>query len=210
MKLVDVKKAIQEINEECVNIPNISLREAKDNEVYAVLLSVKKVDKEHNKIELITCEKNVETKEDAFKDHGDITKGLNTNDIVEFSKTSGPYCENNNNKDNVFRSQIKDNIYIDVFVNGPIQSVTTTIMVLIKITVMNNENKPEIELLKSLFINPQNPNDVGSQIFDIINGKLIMDQVAVYSYSKEGDEDIRILESVYPKMINCDCGHEHH
>ena len=178
MKLINVKEAIQKINEECVNIPNISLREAGKDEEYCVLLSVRTLDKNTSKLSVTSCQKEVKDKDKVFIDHGDIREGLNTKDLSDFTKTSGIYKEENKNK-NIFRNQINNNIFIDVMVTSPA-------MLLIRVSLMDKENRPEMELLKSLFINTQDPNEIGSKIFEMINGKLVMDET------------------------ECDCGHHHH
>lgn len=205
MKLINVKEAIEKINKECVNIPNISLREAGKDEEYCILLSVRELDKKTNKLEVTSCQKEIKDKDKVFVDHGDIREGLNTKDLSDFTKTSGLYKEENKNK-NIFRNQINNNIFIDVMVTNPA-------MILIRVSLMDKENRPEMELLKSLFINTQDPNEIGSKIFEIINGKLVMDQVVCYEYEDSTDKKVKLLESVFINILQsneCDCGHHHH
>lgn len=205
MKLINVKEAIEKINEECVNIPNISLREAGKDEQYCILLSVRELDKKTNKLNVTSCQKDIKDKDKVFINHGDIRDGLNTKDLSDFTKTSGIYKEENKNK-NIFRNQINNNIFIDVMVANPA-------MILIRVSLMDKENRPEMELLKSLFINTQDPNEIGSKIFEIINGKLVMDQVVCYEYEDSTDKKVKLLESVFINMMQndeCDCGHHHH
>lgn len=204
MKLINVKEAIEKINKECVNIPNISLREAGKDEEYCILLSVRELDRKTNKLEVTSCQKEIKDKDKVFVDHGDIREGLNTKDLSDFTKTSGLYKEENKNK-NIFRNQINNNIFIDVMVTNPA-------MILIRVSLMDKENRPEMELLKSLFINTQDPNEIGSKIFEIINGKLVMDQVVCYEYEDSTDKKVKLLESVFINMLQneCDCEHHHH
>ena len=205
MKLINVKEAIEKINKECVNIPNISLREAGKDEEYCILLSVRELDKKTNKLNITSCQKEIKDKDKVFIDHGDIREGLNTKDLSDFTKTSGLYKEENKNK-NIFRNQINNNIFIDVMVTNPA-------MILIRVSLMDKENRPEIELLKSLFINTQDPNEIGSKIFEIINGKLVMDQVVCYEYEDSTDKKVKLLESVFINILQsdeCDCEHHHH
>lgn len=205
MKLINVKEAIEKINKECVNIPNISLREAGKDEEYCILLSVRELNKKTNKLEVTSCQKEIKDKDKVFIDHGDIREGLNTKDLSDFTKTSGLYKEENKNK-NIFRNQINNNIFIDVMVTNPA-------MILIRVSLMDKENRPEMELLKSLFINTQDPNEIGSKIFEIINGKLVMDQVVCYEYEDSTDKKVKLLESVFINMLQsneCDCEHHHH
>lgn len=205
MKLINVKEAIEKINKECVNIPNISLREAGKDEEYCILLSVRELDKKTNKLEVTSCQKEIKDKDKVFIDHGDIREGLNTKDLSDFTKTSGLYKEENKNK-NIFRNQINNNIFIDVMVTNPA-------MILIRVSLMDKENRPEMELLKSLFINTQDPNEIGSKIFEIINGKLVMDQVVCYEYEDSTDKKVKLLESVFINILQsdeCDCEHHHH
>ena len=204
MKLINVKETIEKINEECVNIPNISLREAGKDEEYCVLLSVRELDKKTNKLDVTSCQKEIKDKDKVFINHGDIREGLNTKDLSDFTKTSGIYKEENKNK-NIFRNQINNNIFIDVMVTNPA-------MILIRVSLMDKENRPEMELLKSLFINTQDPNEIGSKIFEIINGKLIMDQVVTYEYEDGTDKKVKLVESVFINMLQseCDCEHHHH
>lgn len=204
MKLLNVKEAIEKINKECVNIPNISLREAGKDEEYCILLSVRELDKKTNKLNITSCQKEIKDKDKVFIDHGDIREGLNTKDLSDFTKTSGLYKEENKNK-NIFRNQINNNIFIDVMVTNPA-------MILIRVSLMDKENRPEMELLKSLFINTQDPNEIGSKIFEIINGKLVMDQVVCYEYEDSTDKKVKLLESVFINMLQseCDCEHHHH
>lgn len=205
MKLINVKEAIEKINKECVNIPNISLREAGKDEEYCILLSVRELDRKTNKLEVTSCQKEIKDKDKVFVDHGDIREGLNTKDLSDFTKTSGLYKEENKNK-NIFRNQINNNIFIDVMVTNPA-------MILIRVSLMDKENRPEMELLKSLFINTQDPNEIGSKIFEIINGKLVMDQVVCYEYEDSTDKKVKLLESVFINILQsneCDCGHHHH
>lgn len=204
MKLINVKEAIEKINKECVNIPNISLREAGKDEEYCILLSVRELDKKTNKLEVTSCQKEIKDKDKVFIGHGDIREGLNTKDLSDFTKTSGLYKEENKNK-NIFRNQINNNIFIDVMVTNPA-------MILIRVSLMDKENRPEMELLKSLFINTQDPNEIGSKIFEIINGKLVMDQVVCYEYEDSTDKKVKLLESVFINMLQneCDCEHHHH
>ena len=205
MKLINVKEAIEKINKECVNIPNISLREAGKDEEYCILLSVRELDKKTNKLNITSCQKEIKDKDKVFVDHGDIREGLNTKDLSDFTKTSGLYKEENKNK-NIFRNQINNNIFIDVMVTNPA-------MILIRVSLMDKENRPEMELLKSLFINTQDPNEIGSKIFEIINGKLVMDQVVCYEYEDSTDKKVKLLESVFINMLQsneCDCEHHHH
>nr|DAU69192.1 MAG TPA: hypothetical protein [Caudoviricetes sp.] len=207
MKLINVKEAIEKINEECVNIPNISLREAGKDEQYCILLSVRELDKKTNKLEVTSCQKDIKDKDKVFINHGDIREGLNTKDLSDFTKTSGIYKEENKNK-NIFRNQINNNIFIDVMVANPA-------MILIRVSLMDKENRPEMELLKSLFINTQDPNEIGSKIFEIINGKLVMDQAVCYEYEDSTDKKVKLLESVFINMVidendECNCGHHHH
>ncbi len=204
MKLINVKEAIEKINKECVNIPNISLREAGKDEEYCILLSVRELDKKTNKLDITSCQKEIKDKDKVFIDHGDIREGLNTKDLSDFTKTSGLYKEENKNK-NIFRNQINNNIFIDVMVTNPA-------MILIRVSLMDKENRPEMELLKSLFINTQDPNEIGSKIFEIINGKLVMDQVVCYEYEDSTDKKVKLLESVFINMLQneCDCEHHHH
>lgn len=206
MKLINVKEVIEKINEECVNIPNISLREAGKDEEYCVLLSVRELDKNTNKFDVTSCQKEVKDKDKVFIDHGDIREGLNTKDLSDFTKTSGIYKEENKNK-NIFRNQINDNIFIDVMITNPA-------MLLIRVSLMDKENRPEMELLKSLYINAQDPNEIGSKIFEIINGKLVMDQVVCYTYEDSTDKKVKLLESVFINIVmdetdECDCEHHH-
>lgn len=205
MKLINVKEAIEKINKECVNIPNISLREAGKDEEYCILLSVRELDKKTNKLDVTSCQKDIKDKDKVFIDHGDIREGLNTKDLSDFTKTSGLYKEENKNK-NIFRNQINNNIFIDVMVTNPA-------MILIRVSLMDKENRPEMELLKSLFINTQDPNEIGSKIFEIINGKLVMDQVVCYEYEDSTDKKVKLLESVFINILQsdeCDCEHHHH
>lgn len=204
MKLINVKEAIEKINKECVNIPNISLREAGKDEEYCILLSVRELDRKTNKLNITSCQKEIKDKDKVFIDHGDIREGLNTKDLSDFTKTSGLYKEENKNK-NIFRNQINNNIFIDVMVANPA-------MILIRVSLMDKENRPEMELLKSLFINTQDPNEIGSKIFEIINGKLVMDQVVCYEYEDSTDKKVKLLESVFINMLQneCDCEHHHH
>lgn len=205
MKLINVKEAIEKINKECVNIPNISLREAGKDEEYCILLSVRELNKKTNKLEVTSCQKEIKDKDKVFIDHGDIREGLNTKDLSDFTKTSGLYKEENKNK-NIFRNQINNNIFIDVMVTNPA-------MILIRVSLMDKENRPEMELLKSLFINTQDPNEIGSKIFEIINGKLVMDQVVCYEYEDSTDKKVKLLESVFINILQsdeCDCEHHHH
>lgn len=205
MKLINVKEAIEKINKECVNIPNISLREAGKDEEYCILLSVRELDRKTNKLNITSCQKEIKDKDKVFIDHGDIREGLNTKDLSDFTKTSGLYKEENKNK-NIFRNQINNNIFIDVMVTNPA-------MILIRVSLMDKENRPEIELLKSLFINTQDPNEIGSKIFEIINGKLVMDQVVCYEYEDSTDKKVKLLESVFINILQsdeCDCEHHHH
>lgn len=204
MKLINVKEVIEKINKECVNIPNISLREAGKDEEYCILLSVRELDRKTNKLEVTSCQKEIKDKDKVFIDHGDIREGLNTKDLSDFTKTSGIYKEENKNK-NIFRNQINNNIFIDVMVTNPA-------MILIRVSLMDKENRPEMELLKSLFINTQDPNEIGSKIFEIINGKLVMDQVVCYEYEDSTDKKVKLLESVFINMLQneCDCEHHHH
>lgn len=204
MKLINVKETIEKINKECVNIPNISLREAGKDEEYCVLLSVRELDKKTNKLDVTSCQKEIKDKDKVFINHGDIREGLNTKDLSDFTKTSGIYKEENKNK-NIFRNQINNNIFIDVMVTNPA-------MILIRVSLMDKENRPEMELLKSLFINTQDPNEIGSKIFEIINGKLVMDQVVCYEYEDSTDKKVKLLESVFINMLQneCDCEHHHH
>lgn len=204
MKLINVKEAIEKINKECVNIPNISLREAGKDEEYCILLSVRELDRKTNKLNITSCQKEIKDKDKVFIDHGDIREGLNTKDLSDFTKTSGLYKEENKNK-NIFRNQINNNIFIDVMVTNPA-------MILIRVSLMDKENRPEMELLKSLFINTQDPNEIGSKIFEIINGKLVMDQVVCYEYEDSTDKKVKLLESVFINMLQneCDCEHHHH
>lgn len=205
MKLINVKEAIEKINKECVNIPNISLREAGKDEQYCILLSVRELDKKTNKLDVTSCQKDIKDKDKVFINHGDIREGLNTKDLSDFTKTSGIYKEENKNK-NIFRNQINNNIFIDVMVANPA-------MILIRVSLMDKENRPEMELLKSLFINTQDPNEIGSKIFEIINGKLVMDQVVCYEYEDSTDKKVKLLESVFINMVideNDECGCEHH
>lgn len=205
MKLINVKEAIEKINKECVNIPNISLREAGKDEEYCILLSVRELDKKTNKLNITSCQKEIKDKDKVFIDHGDIREGLNTKDLSDFTKTSGLYKEENKNK-NIFRNQINNNIFIDVMVTNPA-------MILIRVSLMDKENRPEIELLKSLFINTQDPNEIGSKIFEIINGKLVMDQVVCYEYEDSTDKKVKLLESVFINILQsdeCNCEHHHH
>lgn len=205
MKLINVKETIEKINKECVNIPNISLREAGKDEEYCILLSVRELDKKTNKLNITSCQKEIKDKDKVFIDHGDIREGLNTKDLSDFTKTSGLYKEENKNK-NIFRNQINNNIFIDVMVTNPA-------MILIRVSLMDKENRPEIELLKSLFINTQDPNEIGSKIFEIINGKLVMDQVVCYEYEDSTDKKVKLLESVFINILQsdeCDCEHHHH
>ena len=204
MKLINVKEAIEKINKECVNIPNISLREAGKDEEYCILLSVRELDKKTNKLDITSCQKEIKDKDKVFVDHGDIREGLNTKDLSDFTKTSGIYKEENKHK-NIFRNQINNNIFIDVMVTNPA-------MILIRVSLMDKENRPEMELLKSLFINTQDPNEIGSKIFEIINGKLVMDQVVCYEYEDSTDKKVKLLESVFINMLQneCDCEHHHH
>ena len=185
MKLINVKEAIEKINKECVNIPNISLREAGKDEEYCILLSVRELDRKTNKLNITSCQKEIKDKDKVFIDHGDIREGLNTKDLSDFTKTSGLYKEENKNK-NIFRNQINNNIFIDVMVTNPA-------MILIRVSLMDKENRPEMELLKSLFINTQDPNEIGSKIFEIINGKLVMDQVVCYEYEDSTDKKVKLL-----------------
>ena len=207
MKLINVKEAIQKINEECVNIPNISLREAGKDEEYYVLLSVRTLDKNTSKLSVTSCQKEVKDKDKVFIDHGDIREGLNTKDLSDITKTSGIYKEENKSK-NIFRNQINNNIFIDVMVTSPA-------MLLIRVSLMDKENRPEMELLKSLFINVQDPNEIGSKIFEMINGKLVMDQVVCYTYEEDSNTKVKLLESVFVNIVmdevdECGCGHHHH
>lgn len=205
MKLINVKEAIEKINKECVNIPNISLREAGKDEEYCILLSVRELDRKTNKLNITSCQKEIKDKDKVFIDHGDIREGLNTKDLSDFTKTSGLYKEENKNK-NIFRNQINNNIFIDVMVTNPA-------MILIRVSLMDKENRPEMELLKSLFINTQDPNEIGSKIFEIINGKLVMDQVVCYEYEDSTDKKVKLLESVFINILQsdeCDCEHHHH
>lgn len=205
MKLINVKEAIEKINKECVNIPNISLREAGKDEEYCILLSVRELDRKTNKLNITSCQKEIKDKDKVFIDHGDIREGLNTKDLSDFTKTSGIYKEENKNK-NIFRNQINNNIFIDVMVTNPA-------MILIRVSLMDKENRPEMELLKSLFINTQDPNEIGSKIFEIINGKLVMDQVVCYEYEDSTDKKVKLLESVFINILQsdeCDCEHHHH
>lgn len=205
MKLINVKEAIEKINKECVNIPNISLREAGKDEEYCILLSVRELDRKTNKLNITSCQKEIKDKDKVFIDHGDIREGLNTKDLSDFTKTSGIYKEENKNK-NIFRNQINNNIFIDVMVTNPA-------MILIRVSLMDKENRPEMELLKSLFINTQDPNEIGSKIFEIINGKLVMDQVVCYEYEDSTDKKVKLLESVFINMLQsdeCNCEHHHH
>lgn len=205
MKLINVKEAIEKINKECVNIPNISLREAGKDEQYCILLSVRELDKKTNKLDVTSCQKDIKDKDKVFIDHGDIREGLNTKDLSDFTKTSGIYKEENKNK-NIFRNQINNNIFIDVMVTNPA-------MILIRVSLMDKENRPEMELLKSLFINTQDPNEISSKIFEIINGKLVMDQVVCYEYEDSTDKKVKLLESVFINILQsdeCDCEHHHH
>lgn len=207
MKLINVKEAIEKINEECANIPNISLREAGKDEEYCVLMSVRTLDKSTNKLNVTSCQKEVKDKDKVFIDHGDIREGLNTKDLSDFTKTSGIYKEENKNK-NIFRNQINNSIFIDVMVTSPA-------MLLIRVSLMDKENRPEMELLKSLFINTQDPNEIGSKIFEIINGKLVMDQVVCYTYEEDNNKKVKLLESVFVNVVmnevdECGCGHHHH
>lgn len=205
MKLINVKEAIEKINKECVNIPNISLREAGKDEEYCILLSVRELDRKTNKLNITSCQKEIKDKDKVFIDHGDIREGLNTKDLSDFTKTSGLYKEENKNK-NIFRNQINNNIFIDVMVTNPA-------MILIRVSLMDKENRPEMELLKSLFINTQDPNEIGSKIFEIINGKLVMDQVVCYEYEDNTDKKVKLLESVFINILQsdeCDCEHHHH
>lgn len=204
MKLINVKEAIEKINKECVNIPNISLREAGKDEEYCILLSVRELNKKTSKLNITSCQKEIKDKDKVFIDHGDIREGLNTKDLSDFTKTSGLYKEENKNK-NIFRNQINNNIFIDVMVTNPA-------MILIRVSLMDKENRPEMELLKSLFINTQDPNEIGSKIFEIINGKLVMDQVVCYEYEDSTDKKVKLLESVFINMLQneCDCEHHHH
>ena len=140
-----------------------------------------------------------------FINHGDIREGLNTKDLSDFTKTSGIYKEENKNK-NIFRNQINNNIFIDVM-------VANAALILIRVSLMDKENRPEMELLKSLYINTQDPNEIGSKIFEIINGKLIMDQVVTYEYEDGTDKKVKLVESVFINMLQsneCDCEHHHH
>lgn len=205
MKLINVKEAIEKINKECVNIPNISLREAGKDEQYCILLSVRELDKKTNKLDVTSCQKDIKDKDKVFINHGDIREGLNTKDLSDFTKTSGIYKEENKNK-NIFRNQINNNIFIDVMVTNPA-------MILIRVSLMDKENRPEMELLKSLFINTQDPNEISSKIFEIINGKLVMDQVVCYEYEDSTDKKVKLLESVFINILQsdeCDCEHHHH
>lgn len=205
MKLINVKEAIEKINKECVNIPNISLREAGKDEEYCILLSVRELDKKTNKLDVTSCQKDIKDKDKVFINHGDIREGLNTKDLSDFTKTSGIYKEENKNK-NIFRNQINNNIFIDVMVANPA-------MILIRVSLMDKENRPEMELLKSLFINTQDPNEISSKIFEIINGKLVMDQVVCYEYEDSTDKKVKLLESVFINILQsdeCDCEHHHH
>lgn len=205
MKLINVKEAIEKINKECVNIPNISLREAGKDEEYCILLSVRELDKKTNKLDVTSCQKDIKDKDKVFINHGDIREGLNTKDLSDFTKTSGIYKEENKNK-NIFRNQINNNIFIDVMVTNPA-------MILIRVSLMDKENRPEMELLKSLFINTQDPNEISSKIFEIINGKLVMDQVVCYEYEDSTDKKVKLLESVFINILQsdeCDCEHHHH
>ena len=204
MKLINVKETIEKINKECVNIPNISLREAGKDEEYCVLLSVRELDKKTNKLDVTSCQKEIKDKDKVFINHGDIREGLNTKDLSDFTKTSGIYKEENKNK-NIFRNQINNNIFIDVM-------VANAALILIRVSLMDKENRPEMELLKSLFINTQDPNEIGSKIFEIINGKLIMDQVVTYEYEDGTDKKVKLVESVFINMLQseCDCEHHHH
>lgn len=205
MKLINVKETIEKINKECVNIPNISLREAGKDEEYCVLLSVRELDKKTNKLDVTSCQKEIKDKDKVFINHGDIREGLNTKDLSDFTKTSGIYKEENKNK-NIFRNQINNNIFIDVM-------VANAALILIRVSLMDKENRPEMELLKSLYINTQDPNEIGSKIFEIINGKLIMDQVVTYEYEDGTDKKVKLVESVFINMLQsneCDCKHHHH
>lgn len=205
MKLINVKEVIEKINKECVNIPNISLREAGKDEQYCVLLSIRELDKKTNKLDVTSCQKDIKDKDKVFINHGDIREGLNTKDLSDFTKTSGIYKEENKNK-NIFRNQINNNIFIDVMVTNPA-------MILIRVSLMDKENRPEMELLKSLFINTQDPNEISSKIFEIINGKLVMDQVVCYEYEDSTDKKVKLLESVFINILQsdeCDCEHHHH
>lgn len=205
MKLINVKETIEKINKECVNIPNISLKEAGKDEEYCVLLSVRELDKKTNKLDITSCQKEIKDKDKVFINHGDIREGLNTKDLSDFTKTSGIYKEENKNK-NIFRNQINNNIFIDVM-------VANAALILIRVSLMDKENRPEMELLKSLYINTQDPNEIGSKIFEIINGKLIMDQVVTYEYEDGTDKKVKLVESVFINMLQsneCDCGHHHH
>lgn len=205
MKLINVKETIEKINKECVNIPNISLREAGKDEEYCVLLSVRELDKKTNKLDITSCQKEIKDKDKVFINHGDIREGLNTKDLSDFTKTSGIYKEENKNK-NIFRNQINNNIFIDVM-------VANAALILIRVSLMDKENRPEMELLKSLYINTQDPNEIGSKIFEIINGKLIMDQVVTYEYEDGTDKKVKLVESVFINMLQsneCDCEHHHH
>lgn len=204
MKLINVKETIEKINKECVNIPNISLREAGKDEEYCVLLSVRELDKKTNKLDVTSCQKEIKDKDKVFINHGDIREGLNTKDLSDFTKTSGIYKEENKNK-NIFRNQINNNIFIDVM-------VANAALILIRVSLMDKENRPEMELLKSLYINTQDPNEIGSKIFEIINGKLIMDQVVTYEYEDGTDKKVKLVESVFINMLQneCDCEHHHH
>jgi hypothetical protein len=204
MKLINVKETIEKINKECVNIPNISLREAGKDEEYCVLLSVRELDKKTNKLDVTSCQKEIKDKDKVFINHGDIREGLNTKDLSDFTKTSGIYKEENKNK-NIFRNQINNNIFIDVM-------VANAALILIRVSLMDKENRPEMELLKSLYINTQDPNEIGSKIFEIINGKLIMDQVVTYEYEDDTDKKVKLVESVFINMLQseCDCEHHHH
>lgn len=153
---------------------------------------------------MTSCQKEIKDKDKVFIDHGDIREGLNTKDLSDFTKTSGLYKEENKNK-NIFRNQINNNIFIDVMVTNPA-------MILIRVSLMDKENRPEMELLKSLFINTQDPNEIGSKIFEIINGKLVMDQVVCYEYEDNTNKKVKLLESVFINMLQneCDCEHHHH
>lgn len=205
MKLINVKETIEKINKECVNIPNISLREAGKDEEYCVLLSVRELDKKTNKLDVTSCQKEIKDKDKVFINHGDIREGLNTKDLSDFTKTSGIYKEENKNK-NIFRNQINNNIFIDVM-------VANAALILIRVSLMDKENRPEMELLKSLYINTQDPNEIGSKIFEIINGKLIMDQVVTYEYEDGTDKKVKLVESVFINMLQsseCNCEHHHH
>lgn len=205
MKLINVKETIEKINKECVNIPNISLKEAGKDEEYCVLLSVRELDKKTNKLDITSCQKEIKDKDKVFINHGDIREGLNTKDLSDFTKTSGIYKEENKNK-NIFRNQINNNIFIDVM-------VANAALILIRVSLMDKENRPEMELLKSLYINTQDPNEIGSKIFEIINGKLIMDQVVTYEYEDGTDKKVKLVESVFINMLQsseCDCEHHHH